>query len=612
MSTIQQLVNNLGPGWSIIGSGDPIEETVVAQIPSSKPNALPNETETVNRGTGQYYITVKDPEGHQRALFLKAQPIKGGLNVRQSGVNDQTDPQKASIYTGDLKRLEWDQGKPVGDVPQGRETPSTGDQLERLDAAGKVIQPGDTTSVAVMIRDPKLGTTANIPKDATDAGVITAVGNDLYIVKKDGSSVRALGPDGQPLTKPQEKTTTTIQGLGLVEYDPASGSAKVVLAAPPDPSKEVFQVVNGKTYRWDPSSKSFSDAGLPEQKKAASVWTDPNTDTLVWYDDQGNEVARATKPGWEKPAPYTPTALTPDTKAKNIVTIDPKSGQPVFTPNANQVTVSQATSDLAAQLGLQVAAGSMSEDQAQTLITNAINAMNAQHQVDQTAATAAGNVVQGITQGAQTGAGILQNRVANAQQMLGSVLGLAGQGQRSGNMGGGLMNAPAGLGEQLVGGIQGWATELGGGPDVYTSAANLVRRADPQSALGGDAAGAYAALGQMLQKYRDLTGQPHPAEVAAARPPAQTGGLAAPVTAPAGFTPPVTAPVPAALPPSLPAGPTGAPTNQVPGQNYGTGYNTAQLAGPRWPSPVPLPANTQIPYSTVSNPYFTAPVTVPL
>jgi hypothetical protein len=119
---------------------------------------------------------------------------------------------------------------------------------------------------------------------------------------------------------------------------------------------------------------------------------------------------------------------------------------------------------------------------------------------------------------------MLQNRVTAGTNMLNSVLGLAtGGGGHYGNLSGGLLSPlPADFGQNLVQGITGWATELGGGPDVYTSAANLVKAADPTNQSGLAAQG-YAFLTQALQKYRDLTGQPHPAEALVNQPRGDTG-----------------------------------------------------------------------------------------
>jgi len=77
-------------------------------------------------------------------------------------------------------------------------------------------------------------------------------------------------------------------------------------------------------------------------------------------------------------------------------------------------------------------------------------------------------------------------------------------------------------------------------------------------------------------------------------------GTPIPGAAPAPVAPAPPAPGPyTGLPPSLPAGPGNAAPNQVPGQNYGYDYNTAQLNGPRWANPQPLPPDVYG-YSTYS------------
>jgi hypothetical protein len=196
-------------------------------------------------------------------------------------------------------------------------------------------------------------------------------------------------------------------------------------------------------------------------------------------------------------------------------------------------------------------------------------------------------------QAAQTGGGLLQQRAAAAQGMLGQVLGLAGQGQRSGNMGGGLMSAPAGLGEQLVSGIQGWTADLLGGQGTLDAAANMVRAASGGDVSSPAAAAAIGTLTQMLDRYKQLSGTPHPIEQAhqAAQASAQRGGMVAPVgtAAPAALQYPV-APQPPA--------PNMAAANQVPGQNYGAA--TAYTGGVAPWNAQPGPAI----------PSFTAPVTI--
>jgi hypothetical protein len=189
---------------------------------------------------------------------------------------------------------------------------------------------------------------------------------------------------------------------------------------------------------------------------------------------------------------------------------------------------------LQAQQTNQIAQGQLAVQQQTLEQRRAEQAQQAQTAALQASTQAGQSTLQGIGQGAQTGAGMLQARQQAAQGMLGNVLQLAGQGQRSGNMGGGLMTPlPEGFGPGLVSGIQGWATALGGGEDVYNAAANMVRRADPTGRMGADAATAYAVLGQMLDRYQQVSGgQVHPIQqvVAQQQQREQNSGYTAPVT----------------------------------------------------------------------------------
>jgi len=309
-----------------------------------------------------------------------------------------------------------------------------------------------------------------------------------------------------------------------------------------------------------------------------------------------------------------------------------KPGTIKWVPNQGQVMAGDALQNLAAQLTNTVVDPNhpLTMDQAKQLIdaanqkmTSDTQRLQVEAQQASTARGAASDIIGAQTQGAQTGAGLLQNRVQAAMGGLNTILGLAGQGQRSGNMGGGLMSAPAGLGEAIVGGLQGWATELGGGQGVYDTAARMVQSADPQNGRSPEAQAAYGVLTQMLQKYQDTTGQPHPAVAAtqAANQSQQTGGMVAPggynprdiqwnqppqnapgrVMGPGGV---ITGPgVVQAMRPVAPvqsaavASGFTAPVAQVAGQNYGVG--TAYTGG------VP-------PWLAAPQPAFMAPVTVPL
>src|SRR5262245_28683172 len=442
---------------------------------------------------------------------------------------------------------------------QRRPTPSG--QLDRLDAQGRLIPTDDTTTPAAKVRDPATGTVTDLPDPKTSPnGELKEFGDRLLRVMPDGTTTTIATKTAAA----QAPTVHTAPDKSLIEYDPSkpAGQRVTTLAQAPREVRAAPTTVtrNGKAYEWDPSLNNgqgdWRPSNLPAEIPKPEVtapseihWTDiegterqqgnrivngqltpiegltrpkdeastliGNADSEYWtfLDKRGNIIRTERNPGY-KPKP--PTQLTADTISPNIPLLN-ADGTVTFVPNQNRVTNGQAMTDLLASAGVRVNNGELSMADAKDMLTGAVNAMNAQTSRQQAETAqgqlvrgAAGDILQATTQGAQTGAGMLNQRVSSAQGMLGSILGLAGQGQRSGNMGGGLMSVPAGLGEQLIGGIQGWTTELGGGPDVYATAANLVRRADPSNGTNPQAQLAYGVLGQMLERYQQITGQNHP------------------------------------------------------------------------------------------------------
>ena len=95
---------------------------------------------------------------------------------------------------------------------------------------------------------------------------------------------------------------------------------------------------------------------------------------------------------------------------------------------------------------------------------------------------------------------------------------------------------PGGVGQGLVNGLTDWVTGLGGGQDVYDTAARMVQGADPKMSQDDPSLvnQAQQTLGNMLALYQKQTGQPHPlvAATQAANASAQGGGVTAPVTIP--------------------------------------------------------------------------------
>src|SRR5215831_13501218 len=277
MSTVQDLLAQLNAQsgnvqWRLVGDGTPVEQVTQTTVPD--PNGI-KPPQTVNRGSGKYYVVVQDNQNppNQRALTLVADPnsaalqspsvhqggttTTGPLRIRQTGVNDQdvdaagkVTP-RTDIYQGDLNKIDWRSGGPLEDIPQGAKQASPTAKLDRIDSSGNIIPPGDTTTKAVQLRDPQTGTTTDVPKDP--AGTLTPIGNTMYVVKPDGSATVVNGPDGKPLNKPQDKQQLNVPGIGLVEYDPAkqgSDAYNVIVKTPTgvQPKDLQPQKVNGKTY----------------------------------------------------------------------------------------------------------------------------------------------------------------------------------------------------------------------------------------------------------------------------------------------------------------------------------------------------------------------------
>jgi len=412
---------------------------------------------------------------------------------------------------GPLKPVE---GLPVSAAPTSAKQPSPSNQLDKIDAQGNVIQPGDTTTRPVSLRDPATGSVIDIPKDP--AGSITAIGDTVYVVKPDGSATPARGPDGQIISS-EKDSQFNVPGIGFVNYDPKAKKAAVILAAPTGLKANQLtpQVRNGKTYMpvddgqggvvWQEAKDQAGNA-LPTDVTWTMASNDPRSSVIQLIGSNGETKTIPKADYHPPPSPQAGQAITPDTTAPYVVTIG-DNGQPVFTQNQNRQSISDAQKALIQQLGGKVADGSMSEDQAKNLIQELTQAMtaqaaqqNAETQRQQLGVTAATQALQGVQQGAQTGAGLLQNRVTAATGGLNNAINaIAGSKMTS---------APSGMGANLVGGLQEWVTQLGGGQPVYDSAAAMVNQANP--AVKGDpntAQQAYAALRGAMDLYKQQTGQ---------------------------------------------------------------------------------------------------------
>jgi hypothetical protein len=679
MATIQQLVDQLGPGWTVFGGSTPIEETAPTTYNDPTQPGVP---QTINRGTGRYYVTVKDPDGHQRALFLKpgTVPTRGGLPdqvVVQTGVNDKipntsTDKNapptidNPNIYKGDLSKLNvWQSGCPVADVPQQPNKPSPSGALDKLDASGNVIQPGDTTTPVVTIRDPGTGTTFNAapagdkPSDPstwtpiTDpnnpgkvAGLWDPVNNKMGATfagdntqKKSGTFTNVYDPNDPKrvigLQDTGDKSVTAVARDPVVQKQIANtpnaiyvfnDDGTVANTIPINKDKALQSVAVGdQVYSFDPTTGAFTP-GPKSQKPPVFVGGDASHEFNITYDpDTGRELTREKNPNWQATQATTPAV---NTTARTILAPDPKDpSKLIWQDNKAFMPASDALQQLAAHLSGQVVDKNISIEDAKAVIdaanarmTNDINQQNADTQQGQVAQAGAGNIIQRTTTNAQTGGQLIQQRVQAATGLLNNVLGMANNRSPSGSFGGGMLQAPAGLGAQLVGGIQGWTADLAGGQSTLDSAARMVQQADPSSSMyDPNTQHAVGVLSQMLDKYQQITGQPHPGVAAtnAANASVASNGLAAPVTGAAQSNPPgpsVQTAAPATARPVAPAVPAvpamGAATgpNLTPNNPYAN-VSTAGMSNPGNPAAAGQP----LVYSgtgMVPAPNFVAPQTV--
>jgi len=617
------------PGWTVTG-----REREQADVPNPNRTTSSDPT-TIKQATGNTVLTVQSADGTQRDTITVGEAddpnVKGGkaITVIKGATKNQPaatgdKPSEPSGWTpvyrtpGDPASgqvAQWDpvnnQLHPVAAEPGAKPSGQYTNIVDPNDPKGKrvigMVDTGDK-SVHTVSSDPNLPG-RQIINTPTAVYAVDAENNVTKLVTIDKDSpFQAVIVDGKPY-----------------KFDPKDGT----FTAGPVNEHPDIKDQNGLPMVWQADADGGGKYGYPAGvKPAAGLSVNTQAPNLIWYDTEGNIVAQRGNPNYRPPAPNLPQV---GANAPMVPIEDPdKPGTIKWVPNQGQVMAGDALQNLAAQLTNTVVDPNhpLTMDQAKALIDSANQKMTSDTQRLQveaqqaaTARGAASDIIGAQTQGAQTGAGLLQNRVQAAMGGLNTILGLAGQGQRSGNMGGGLMSAPAGLGESIVGGLQGWATELGGGQGVYDTAARMVQSADPQNGRSPEAQAAYGVLTQMLQKYQDTTGQPHPAVAAtqAANQSQQTGGMVAPggynprdiqwnqppqnapgrVMGPGGV---ITGGVPAvqAVAP-IQAVPVAsgftAPGAQVAGQNYGA--NVAYTGGmPPWLAP-PQPA-------------FAAPVTVPL
>lgn len=454
---------------------------------------------------------------------------------------------------------------PKPDEPKPPATPSSG--LDRLDAQGRLIPPGDTTTPAAKLRDPQTGATIDLPdpKTVPPSGTIREHNGDLISIDPTGTKITVIRPKDAPKG---QKVIINGEDGGKYEYDEATGETRKLDTGvkPTTPGQPIgasqLQTRDNGDGTETPGVYAPDEKGNPvwrpalnadgtevKRPKGSGATASPADITWIYDPTTGQEKASRLLPdgtfvdtGQTRPA--TGTILTPNTTAPVIGRVMP-DGTIKWQKNDAQITVDQATADLMEQVGLKVKAGSMSMADAKDLLSGAVNVMNAktdQQQADtalqESVRGAAANVLDYTKQNATTGANMLNQRVSSAQGMLDSILGKVGglaQGSagRFGTLGGGLTGASdlSGIGAGLTEGIAGYTAQLMGGQQTLDTAARLVGAVDPSGGSPQSQA-AMGVLNQMLNKYRELSGNDHPAVAAttAANATVGSGAVTSPVT----------------------------------------------------------------------------------
>jgi hypothetical protein len=547
----QAAVDALKPGYRVVGEKPYI-------VNKANPNAgRPGEPAQLQEQQG-ITLSILGPKGEPDTIVVKEvgnnpdtkggvgfDVIEGPQNKPAAGSQPSTPSGWVPVYrtpgdpaSGQIGQ--WDPANnefhPQAGDPSAKPSGQYTNVIDPNDPKGKrvigMIDTGDASWHAVS-SDPNLPGRQII----TTPTAVYAVDADnkvskLIDIDKD-SPFQAVIVDGKPY-----------------KFDPKTGT----FTAGPVNEHPDIKDQNGLPMVWQADAEGGGKYGYPPGvKPAAGLSVNTQAKQLVWYDTEGNIVAQRDNPNY---VPTPATAPPPNTTAPMLLLPDPKDPTKLtWQENKGQVVASDALKQLASHLTGQVVDGKISVDEAKTLIDSANARMTNDINAAQNARAAAGDVLQAATSGAQTGAGLLNQRVQSATGALQNIIGSAA--------GSNMMNAPAGLGQRLVGGLQAFTTELGGGQAVYDTAARMVQAADPK--ISGDptlAQQAQQALAQMFQVYQQQNNKPAPrvAATIAAQQSVQSGGAVAPQTV---------APATPVVQPSAVASGEVAPPAKVPGQNYG-------------------------------------------
>lgn len=567
----QAALDAINPGWKIIGEGRPFYLTEPVE------NPLPNEPATRSTLKGQTY-SIRGPNGENDEITLGAAdntyvwnttpgaPLPKALVIIKAPQNQPSATSRTPTASGKLDKLDANgellppdsKTKPsfVRDPAMGTTFQTKDDALGDPSTWTQIKDPNDQTKI-IALYDPSANKiAATVPQGSTTpkrTGEYTDLidPNDpkktRVIGKIDTGSKEIFGVSRDPTTQKQIVSTP-----GKIYVFNDDGSLNNQIAVDQNTPYQAV-MVDGIPYRFDPHekdpTKAFQKAPgdwdhppIKDSQNNQMVWSadadgggkyvyppgvqpsgnlvsNTTAKTLDWYDAQGNLIRSVKNTNYVEP---TPTLPAPNSVVPRLLV--PAPGEPAgddhpagtkWIKNNGQVMASAALQQLATQLSGHVVDGSYTADEAKAII----DAANANYTNRIAGAKAA---LDYTSEGARTGAGMLQQRAATAQ-------GLVNQALQVGTQRPLYAGVPAGVGEGLVRGATAWSAELMGGQETLDAAAAMVRAANP-NAPGPMQAAATSALTQLLQGYRQVSDAPHPIEQAfkASQQSVANGGATAP------------------------------------------------------------------------------------
>lgn len=499
-STREEALASVRPGWTIKGQR-PYLVTTTTPVPNPLPGQPTTTTTQTQVGT---ILVIQGPNGEPDEMTIASTP------PAQRG-----EPPKITILQGPGAKPDA-----IKDKPSGKYT--------------NVIDPNDSNNKRVIgMVDTGDGSFHTVSSDPNLPGrQIITTPTAVYAVDAENNVKKLVDIDKQSPFQ-----AVIVDGKPY-RFDPNAGT----FTAGPVNAHPDIKDQNGLVMTWQGSDEEGQYGYPPGVKPAAGLSVNTQAPNLIWYDNEGNVVSTRPNENYRPAAPALPQV---GANAPMVPIEDPdKPGQIKWVPNQGQVMAGEALQNLAAQLTKTVVdpAHPLTLDQAKTMIEAANQRMTTEASQAQTARGAAGDILSAQSAGAQTGAGMLQQRQQTAQNLVQQGLGIAtSAGGRYGNYSGGMLSPVPGLGQNLAQGAAGFATELGGGQAVYDTAIRMVQAADPNN-QNPDRAAAVATLTQLMDRYKQASGQDHPAVAAtqALQASQASGGMAGPQTLnPAAVTPDV-------------------------------------------------------------------------